>query len=170
MKKTTSISMLALVVFMSGCTTLQPVEQPGQDNISGEAKPTVIMPVEIKQPGYTSVITEQNTVKTDRYTKVSLKPLPEQLDLLSINISTNIPRSISTVKEAVEFLLMRSGYVLLDLSQQNEETKIMMANPLPEAHRHIQTMPLRAALSMLAGNAFELKQNNVFRTIMYVKN
>ena len=164
MKKTASISTLVLLVFMSGCSTLQPVEQPIENKLIGK-----LDALEPKLPEYKTVSTKQNTVKTDRYTDLSLRPQPEQLDLLSVNISTNIPRSITTVKAAVDFLLMRSGYVLVDLSQQSEETKIMMGNPLPESHRHIQTMSLRAALSMLAGNYFELKENNVYRSIMYVK-
>lgn len=153
---------MLLAVLMSGCSTMSQQAPMPVDVIKGAANTT---PVEISaKDRYT-----RKLIKTDRYTKVDLRPLPEQLDLLSVTVSTKIPSPIQTVKQAVEFLLMRSGYTLLDLSQQSEETAIMMSNPLPEAHRNIQTMTLRSALTMLAGPAFDLKENDVYRSIMYTK-
>jgi len=158
------IALVTLALVISGCSSLETKQPEPQEIIIGKA-------VEIidNSPVYRHEIPQTKLTNTDRYTRVSQKPLPEQIDLLSVNISTTIPRSLKTVKEAVEFLLMRSGYTLLDLSEQSSPTNIMMSNTLPESHRQIQTMSLRRALSMLAGSAFELRENNVYRTIMYIK-
>lgn len=156
------LTLILLTVVISGCATTQQTSPQASQDITEPVQGTAVELV--KQH-----LVDTKRVKTDRYTSVDLKPLPEQLDLLSVVISTKIPNGIDTVKQAVEFLLMRSGYSLLDISQQSEETRIMMSNTLPEAHRNIQSMPLRSALSMLAGPAFDLKENDVYRSIIYKK-
>ena len=155
------ISSIAIIT-LTGCSSLDS-KPPVQEIIIGQA-----IEVKDESPGYKHADAELKLVNTERYTRVSQEPLPEQLDLLSVTISTKIPSSLKTVKQAIDFLLMRSGYVLLDLSEQSTATKIMMGNNIPDAHRQIQMMPLRSALSMLAGKAFELRENDVYRTVMYI--
>lgn len=154
------LAALTLTITLTGCNSMQPMPTNAKP-LTGEATQTAPVQVEKDVPA--------TRVKTDRYTSLSLEPLPEQLDLLSITISTKIPRSISTVKQSLDFLLLRSGYTLLDLSKQSSDVKIMMANPLPEAHRIIQTMPLRSALKMLTGKAFMMKENDIYRSISFIK-
>jgi len=165
MTKYLALALLALTLVLSGCSSQPKRSQPILEPV------VVIQPVVEKPrfPIHRHNIQNDKSIKTDRYTSVSQEPLPEQIDLLSISISTTIPRQFLTVKDSIEFLLMRSGYKLLDLSEQSLPTQMMMSNELPESHRKIQTMTLRAALAMLAGASFELRENDVYRTVMYVK-
>lgn len=157
------IALVSYLLIITGCTSVEERPIP-EEIIIGKVVDIVDSSLVYKHQSPRS-----NLIRTGRYTRISQKPLPEQQDLLSVNISTKIPSSLKTVKQAIEFLLLRSGYSLLDLSEQSIPTKIMMSNTLPETHREIQIMSLRSALSMLAGSAFELRENNVYRTIMYVK-
>jgi type IV pili sensor histidine kinase/response regulator len=117
-----------------------------------------------------SDINEANRVEalqTGRYSYIKNIPPVDQLNPLKVVIKTQIPQSVDTVGETVEFLLARSGYVLADESIMSEEAKSLLSLPLPQVHRKIGPMTLDRALHTLSGSAFELIVDPVHRKITY---
>lgn len=117
-----------------------------------------------------SDINEANRVEafqTGRYSYIKNIPPVDQLNPLKVVIKTQIPQSVDTVGETVEFLLARSGYVLAEKSIMSEEAKSLLSLPLPQVHRKIGPMTLDRALHTLSGSAFELIVDPVHRKITY---
>ena len=115
-------------------------------------------------------ITESERIEvmqTGRYTNVkNIAPL-DQINPLKVVIKTSIPQSVSTVRESVEFLLIRSGYLLADDEVLSTEAKILLSHTLPEVHRTIGPMTLDQALHTLSGEAFELIVDPVNRKVAF---
>jgi conjugative transfer region protein (TIGR03748 family) len=100
-----------------------------------------------------------------RYTLVSTEPTTEQRDLLAQIINVNIPSSLSpSVQEALQYVLQRSGYSLCPIS---ESVKVLFTRPLPAAHYRLGPIPLRSALQVLAGPAWQLTTDEVGRSVCF---
>ena len=75
------------------------------------------------------------------------------------------PQEIATVGEAMSHLLARSGY-RLDEQRSHWAKAILMPQPLPEIHRDLGPIHLSEALAVLAGSAWRLKINPLYRTLI----
>ena len=75
------------------------------------------------------------------------------------------PQEIATVGEAMNHLLTRSGY-RLDEQRSHWANTILMPQPLPEIHRDLGPIHLSEALAVLAGSAWRLKVNPLYRTLI----
>lgn len=104
-------------------------------------------------------------MQTGRYSQTKNIPPVDQLNPLKVVIKTRIPQSVVSVRQAVEFLLARSGYQLADQSILSEESLSLLSLPLPSVQREIGPMTLDQALRTLAGEAFELVVDPVHRKI-----
>lgn len=109
-------------------------------------------------------------IQTGRYTKVINEPVEAQKNPLKVVIDTRLSAQIATVQDAVMFLLTRSGYELADASVLTPDARTLLSHKLPEVHRTIGPMTLDEALSMLAGEAFELVVDPINRKVAYVAN
>jgi type IV pili sensor histidine kinase/response regulator len=78
---------------------------------------------------------------------------PAQANLLSVVISVKFAQHVITVKQAIEGLLVKSGY---DLESNYESEKINNFK-LPEVHREIGPIPLKRAIKVLLGPASSSK-------------
>lgn len=104
-------------------------------------------------------------LRYDRYTLVSTEPTPEQLDLLAQIIDVSIPSSLSpSVQEALQYVLLRSGY---SLCPGTVAVKVLFTRPLPAAHYRLGPIPLRRALEVLAGPAWQLTTDEVSRSVCF---
>ncbi|MGY2147765.1 PFGI-1 class ICE element type IV pilus protein PilL2 [Pseudomonas azotoformans] len=100
-----------------------------------------------------------------RYTLVSTEPTTEQRDLLAQIIEASIPSSLSpSVQEAMHYVLQRSGYSLCPAA---EPVKVLFTRPLPAAHYRLGPIPLRSALQVLAGPAWQLTTDEVSRSVCF---
>lgn len=100
-----------------------------------------------------------------RYTLVSAEPTMEQRDLLAQIIDVNIPSSLSpSVQDAFQYVLQRSGYSLCPVSAS---VKVLFTRPLPAAHYRLGPIPLRNALQVLAGPAWQLTTDEVSRSVCF---
>ena len=86
---------------------------------------------------------------------------PLQITLTQVRF----PQEIATVGEAMNHLLTRSGY-RLDEQRSSWANAILMPQPLPEIHRDLGPIHLSEALAVLAGNAWRLKVNPLYRTLI----
>ncbi|MCQ8822272.1 hypothetical protein NQT65_18950 [Pseudoalteromonas agarivorans] len=99
-----------------------------------------------------SVHAEQ--VATDRYTLITPTPETKEIDPLSVNIQLSFPPSVKTVRDAVNFVLMNSGWVLALDKSNDEALGITLERPLPQVHRKLSLMPLRTVLQVLVGQYY----------------
>ncbi|MEZ5489056.1 MAG: pili assembly chaperone [Gammaproteobacteria bacterium] len=100
-----------------------------------------------------------------RYSVIAVAPTTGQQDLLSVTQSITIPNDITTVGDALNWLLRDSGYRLADHAVLSEETIDMLDLPLPNAHRAFEPMPLNVVIGLIVGPAFYLVQDSVHRLI-----
>jgi len=100
-----------------------------------------------------------------RYTLVSSEPTTEQRDLLAQIIDVSIPSSLSpSAQDALQYVLQRSGY---SLCPDAAAVKVLFTRPLPAAHYRLGPIPLRRALQVLAGPAWQLKTDEVGRSVCF---
>ena len=109
------------------------------------------------------IFADDNLLRTDRYTLQRLAASATQTDPLSTIIQTEYPAQIETVGDAVDYLLMRSGYEHL----RTEEAESTLELPLPRIHRRMGPVDLRTALRTLLGTNWELKENRTLRLIWF---
>lgn len=106
------------------------------------------------------------TIQTDRYTQVSLKPPLEQQDPLKAVVTTRFPTgAIATVGEAMDYLLIRSGYQLAPVANRDPKVQALFSLPLPEVHRELGPVRLDTALSLLAGSGYVVVYDRVNRLV-----
>ena len=100
-----------------------------------------------------------------RYTLVSTEPTTEQRYLLAQIIEVNIPSSLNpSVQDALQYVLQRSGYSLCPVTAS---VKLLFTRPLPAAHYRLGPIPLRSALQVLAGPAWQLTTDEVSRSVCF---
>jgi type IV pili sensor histidine kinase/response regulator len=91
----------------------------------------------------------------------------EQLDLLSGTLELELPQEITTVGQAISYLLEDSGYRLLSAKLAEPYRVGLFAMPLPEAQRRLGPLSLRQALELLSGPAFRLAIDPVYRLVTF---
>ena len=107
----------------------------------------------------------QAELRYGRYTLVSTAPTTEQQDLLAQIIDVSIPSSLSpSVQDALHYVLLRSGY---SLCPDTSSITVLFSRPLPAAHYRLGPIPLRNALQVLAGPAWQLTVNDVNRSVCF---
>lgn len=107
----------------------------------------------------------RNFVSTGRYTEVSTIATTAQIDPLSSLITITIPSEISTVSQAMEYVLQRSGWRLTPYSEEDVQTQTLFELPLPTVHRRLGPISLREALETLAGKPFVMVEDPVRRSV-----
>ena len=108
-----------------------------------------------------------DTISTGRYSAVPNAPSFEQTNPLRVIIKTKVPQAVKTVEGAITYLLMRSGYSLVNKASMSEKAQSLLALDLPQVHRSLGPMTLDVALRALSGNAFELIVDPVNRKISF---
>ena len=106
-------------------------------------------------------------VQIGRYATVRAVPTLAQANLLSAMVRVQFPGSVITVGQAVDHLLQTSGYRLASEAAADPSRAILLDLPLPEPHRVLGPMPLKAALETLAGSAFHLVEDPVHRLVSF---
>lgn len=106
-------------------------------------------------------------VAVARYSTVHTVPTIAQRDPLADLVRTTFPSSVTRVGEAVEMLLVPSGYRLSASSGIGPERAEFLDLPLPDVHRALGPLPLRLALETLAGPAFIVVDDPVHRRVSF---
>lgn len=102
-----------------------------------------------------------------RYSTLRVVPVVATLDPLAVPVNGTLPNSVITIGEAIELLLAPSGYRLAPDELASPERAAWLAQLLPMEHRTIGSLPLRAALTLLADPAFTLIEDPVHRLISF---
>ncbi len=108
-----------------------------------------------------SALADERMVSIGRYTRVKATPTPEQTDVLSALTSIHFSETVETVGEAINVLLIGSGYRL------ESADSVLLENPLPDVHRKLTALPLLTALQTLAGDAWFIEDDRVKRQLAF---
>lgn len=82
-------------------------------------------------------------------------------------IDVTMPPSLtSTVRDALHYVLIRSGYQLCD----REDNRVFGTLPLPAAHMRLGPMTLRNVLQVLVGPAWVLEVDDMARQVCFHQN
>lgn len=140
------LMIVSVVTLLTGCATQSIPEPSSAPTASAETR----SPQRITQ---------------GRYTRVSTEPLPEQHDLLAQIIDIRIPTSLSpTVGEALQHLLQRTGY---SLCAEPSDGPTLYRHSLPAAHYQLGPLPLKQALQLLGGPAWQLTVDDRERQVCF---
>lgn len=110
-------------------------------------------------------------IKSSEQTQISRyvsqkEEIPEsKQNLLDQNISVEFDSNVETLRDAINQLLLNSGYRLRNINHQDKYIKAMLANPLPATQRTIQNATLKQALLMLTGHQFIIQLDPINRII-----
>ena len=118
--------------------------------------------------GGTAASYASDVISTGRYARVVNTPEIHQRNPLKVTVQTRIPFDITTVGEAVAFLLHRSGYQLADDTVLSPQAKRLLAFTLPASQRNLGPLTLDQCLMLLGGEGYRLVVDPVNRKIAYV--
>lgn len=158
--KLITLSPLAFAVALAGCAQQEPAQSaPGPDSSRNS---------ELLQPDlYPKGAVSEPQVRYGRYTLVNTAPETEQRDLMAQIIDVNIPANMKpTVRDAMQYVVNRSGYSLCGPDQGH--VNILFTRPLPAAQYRLGPMSLRNTLQVLAGPAWQVKVDEVMRSVCFV--
>ena len=107
----------------------------------------------------------EEPVSLSRYAYLAPGSTHAQRHPLRVTLAeARFPQEIATVGDALEHLLQRSGY-RLDRERSPWARSILLPQPLPEVHRELGPIHLSEALGVLAGEAWKLSVNPLYRTL-----
>lgn len=121
--------------------------------------------IESSNAGTSSTGTSE--VQVGRYQSVIMRPAKNQVDLLSVVITRNLPQHVNTVGQAVASLLDGSGYRLLSPKLAEPYRVHLFAMPLPDVQRQLGPLSLRQALELLGGPAHRLVIDPIYRLVSF---
>lgn len=106
-----------------------------------------------------------SAVQVARYSVMPPTATPAQADLMAVVVNIKFPQQIATVGEALDFILRRSGYRLVDT--ESPSMTILQSLPLPAVHRQLGPLTLGNALVTLAGSAYRMSVDPLHRTLSF---
>lgn len=113
------------------------------------------------------VSAQTGEIRMGRYSLVNTSSLAHEKSPLQVVIDTSIPRKISTIGGSLEFLLLRSGYQLVEEDQVGKKLSAFYQLPLPEVHRKLGPVKLIDALNIITGEAFVPVIDPVHRLVSF---
>ena len=115
---------------------------------------------------YSDELPSVEVIRTGRYQLVATQASLGQRHLMEQTIDVRIPASMTTtVEDALHHTLRYTGYSLCPAPGPAQRT--LYRKPLPAAHYRLGPMPLREALQVLGGDAWELEVDPVAREVCY---
>ena len=115
--------------------------------------------------GISSDVTSE--IQVGRYQSAIMRPDENQVDLLSVVITRDLPEHVNTVGQAVASLLDGSGYRLLSPKLAESHRSHLFAMPLPQVQRQLGPLSLRQALELLGGPAHRLVIEPTYRLVSF---
>jgi conjugative transfer region protein (TIGR03748 family) len=159
--------LLALAAVLAGCTSskrppLLPEDaaRGPQSGVPGSAAFSIRRPAVYENPNAGDA---PERTRTGRYSYLANGATAAQIDPLLAIIEVRLPHRLTTLEEAADYLLRRSGYCLQE--PDSSEVRHLLRLPIPDVHRHLGPMTLREALLALGGQAYALVVDEVYREV-----
>lgn len=151
--------MLVSAFVLTGCTLIPTPKKPAI------APVPIVSEFQTSDSAKTKQTPSLKHIRYDRYTVMSTSPKPDQTDLLSQIIDIRIPDALTpSVQDAMTYILRRSGY---QLCPADSDVQLLYSHALPASHYQLGPITLRDALQVLAGSAWELKVDELNRSICF---
>lgn len=117
----------------------------------------------------TSMVTAGDApMQVGRYTIVAPVATAAQADPLQTMVKIRFPDPhITTVGDAMRYLLRHSGYRLAEPEAAGPTMATLLDHLLPKVHRHLGPMTLQNMLSTLTGTAYQIVVDPVNRLIAF---
>ena len=106
-------------------------------------------------------------VQVARYSTIAPVPRTAQVDPLDAVVTIVFPEQLTTVDEALHYVLRRSGYQLASAEAADPAVSVLAKQPLPEVHRRLGPITVARALSTLAGPSWSLVVDPVHRLVSF---
>lgn len=188
-QQTRVVPLAFLIALLAGCAHQQPSPQPSESERlaadypdaekmalagSKEGPHARVVATGLDQPAYDVEpdvyrdrdVSRVEVMRGGRYALVTANATLQQRNLLEQTVNVSIPASMSpSVEDGLRYTLQHTGYSLC--APQGEPQQLLYSRPLPAAHFRLGPMPLREALQVLAGSAFEVQADPIARTICY---
>lgn len=98
-------------------------------------------------------------------TVINVDALTQQKDPLLTVMSISFPQQISTIGQALNYSLLRTGYTLGSTEKMTNNVIRLMQLPLPLVQRQIEQITVRNLISMLIGAGYDYRVDSVSRTV-----
>lgn len=102
-----------------------------------------------------------------RYSTIAPVASAAQADPLEAVVTIVFPNQITTVDEALRYVLRRSGYRPTSAEATDPASAVLAKQPLPEVHRRLGPITVARALSTLAGPAWSVVVDPVHRLVSF---
>lgn len=123
---------------------------------------------EISLPGRMAGRSSDDETLVNRYTAISLQPSAADIDPMRIVAQVNFPRmNTKTVGEAIRYLLIRTGYDLVEERLLDPQVVALFAKRLPDSQRTLGPYHVDTMLKILIGPAFKLSTDHASRRISF---
>lgn len=100
-----------------------------------------------------------------RYLTVANKITPYEENTLEQTFQVKFPASIQTVGNAINFILINTGYRFIAPQMQSGITRVLLSKPLPLPLRSLRPTTVEAGLLALIGYAYQLVLDPAHRII-----
>lgn len=110
---------------------------------------------------------EQTDIQIGRYTTMSIEATVEQEDVFLAVVDITFDETVKTVEDAILVLLQPKGYRLYLPDMQPEQPHVFKSLTVPDTHRQLGPLTLRDALETLAGAAWYLVHDPVYRILSF---
>lgn len=101
-----------------------------------------------------------------RYTTADALPPQNLNDPLALVAQITFPREqVTTIGEAVDYTLLRTGYALADTQALSADARRFLTLPLPEAQRTLGPYSVQDMLTVLTGKAWSWHTDQVTRRL-----
>jgi conjugative transfer region protein (TIGR03748 family) len=163
------LALLTLVMLATGCATpKRPPSTPSAARVDPLAGVPGAVASPVRRPAVyenSGAATPPDRTRTGRYSYLANGATAAQIDPLLAIIEVRLPHSLTTIEEAADYLMHRSGYCLME--PDSTEVRHLLRLPIPDVHRRLGPMTLREALLALGGKAYALVVDEVHREIGY---
>ena len=105
--------------------------------------------------------------QVERYSTIAPVASAVQTDPLEAVVTIVFPNQITTVDEALRYVLRRSGHRLASAEAADPASSVLVQQPLPEVHRRLGPITVARALSTLTGPAWSMVVDPVHRLVSF---
>ncbi|MXN30341.1 MULTISPECIES: PFGI-1 class ICE element type IV pilus protein PilL2 [Delftia] len=117
----------------------------------------------------TPLVDGNKRLQLGRYTTAEAQPQLGLNEPLALVAQITFPREqVTTIGEAIDYTLLRTGYALADLTALSPEARRFLGLPLPEAHRTLGPYSVQDMLAVLVGKAWSWQTDHVTRRVWFV--
>lgn len=102
-----------------------------------------------------------------RYSTIAPVPRAAQVAPLDAVVTVIFPEQLTTVDEALHYVLRRSGYRLASAAAADPAVSVLANQPLPEVHRRLGPITVARALGTVAGPAWTMVVDPVHRLVSF---